>query len=788
MNIDNALKVAEYLGDQKNVILLKQLLNARQASSFYVPFMGQFSTGKSYLINSLLGQPILPVGTLETTSALTKIFHGDGKAEYLTVDGARHVINVEDLQHIRQNAAEFDYENIKEIQLQIENELLQRGLIIVDTPGLNTIIKRHEEFTYEILPAAGAVVYVMDKFLTAKDWEILQDVLSRDIPIALVRTQIDKIFDSGDSSIDEVMAEDRRQIAECLGDSANIRYFAVSAKNPDLTIDDAYCNWNALREYLIHVIGDNVGTIRAATEERRILKIKADLENGLSERRNSFKMQKEYDNQEIEKRRIALEKILDALDSSRDQQKNRVVQEINELKKQARGRLNHLVDASTIKCKCALDNIVDREELYQRGKSVLKEEGQKFTNEATNVLTDILEESTADLQQKYSANIQEFMQENDMESLFMGSSISYMDAEAIKDYIDNQLQYEREELDALEAQEQSKLADINLIQEQWQEENKAVQEAQSNTMSAQNRLDSLTYQPEMRVVPGNTQGSELGRKIGNVVEFVADVVITLGSGGAAAPATAAKTAGKVAVKSAVKGAAKTALKETIKETVKKVGKAAIKVGRAAMKVKKEGDMKGKRNGLWKALDYVDLGEWGAKLGSYFDEPPREEEDPEVRAKYEQAEKELEYKLKQALYQQLQKEEEAGMLKDKMARVQRERDLLQQQKNVLDKRLQAIRRQLHLDFIKNDCQQYRQKLQTEYREILKQLADKLLRHWNEYMSNNLPIIVAVNLTQVEDKIKQQTAEYKSLIAEGEDRTAHFNELQEECEVYSKMLED
>ena len=62
------LEVANYLGDERNKSILEGLLSRRQKQVFYLPVVGQFSAGKSKLINTLLEQPLLPTKTTETTA------------------------------------------------------------------------------------------------------------------------------------------------------------------------------------------------------------------------------------------------------------------------------------------------------------------------------------------------------------------------------------------------------------------------------------------------------------------------------------------------------------------------------------------------------------------------------------------------------------------------------------------------------------------------------------------------------------------------------------------------
>jgi len=72
------------------------------AGSYFIAFIGQYSAGKSYLINNLLERDLLPRGTVETTPLLTYIRYGteelarlyyyDGHTEDIALSEVRQII------------------------------------------------------------------------------------------------------------------------------------------------------------------------------------------------------------------------------------------------------------------------------------------------------------------------------------------------------------------------------------------------------------------------------------------------------------------------------------------------------------------------------------------------------------------------------------------------------------------------------------------------------------------------------------------------------------------------
>lgn len=100
---------------------------------FSIVFIGEFSTGKSSLINALLGEKILPEGITPTTDKITIIKYGNVKEEY-------------------QNDGNY--------YISVPQERL-KGILVVDTPGTNVTLEQHERITEEFIPKADMVFFVI---------------------------------------------------------------------------------------------------------------------------------------------------------------------------------------------------------------------------------------------------------------------------------------------------------------------------------------------------------------------------------------------------------------------------------------------------------------------------------------------------------------------------------------------------------------------------------------------------------------------------------------------------
>ncbi len=138
---------------------------------FLMVFVGAFSSGKSSLINALLGQPaLLRVGPTPTTDHISILRYGDHDTPLMSPNQIETVF--------------------------YPSPLLQK-ISIVDTPGLESIFKQHEEATRNFLHRADAVIFVMlaTQAMTQSSLETLQLFKEYGKKVILVINQADLLND-----------------------------------------------------------------------------------------------------------------------------------------------------------------------------------------------------------------------------------------------------------------------------------------------------------------------------------------------------------------------------------------------------------------------------------------------------------------------------------------------------------------------------------------------------------------------------------------------------------------
>lgn len=150
----------------------EQLAQARDAlfhtdHPYLCVLVGAFNTGKSSLINALIGAPVLSVGATPTTNRIAILRYGEALQ---TLSGG-------------------DYDT-----LFYPSPLLQR-LSFVDTPGLDSVFRSHAEVTRAFLHRADLVLLVMlaTQAMSASSLSDIQKLRAYGKRLIVVVNQIDLI-------------------------------------------------------------------------------------------------------------------------------------------------------------------------------------------------------------------------------------------------------------------------------------------------------------------------------------------------------------------------------------------------------------------------------------------------------------------------------------------------------------------------------------------------------------------------------------------------------------------
>ena len=182
---------------------LETLASARQQLDefFLLVVVGEFNSGKSAFINALLGQRFLDEGVTPTTSQVHILTYGpQAAAEQVEPFLLRLSYPIEWLQEIN----------------------------IVDTPGTNAIILRHQEITEAFVPRSDLVLFVTsaDRPFSESERTFLELVKNWGKKVVVVINKIDILED--EAALNQVVDFVRNQSVAVLDTVPDI--FPVSVK------------------------------------------------------------------------------------------------------------------------------------------------------------------------------------------------------------------------------------------------------------------------------------------------------------------------------------------------------------------------------------------------------------------------------------------------------------------------------------------------------------------------------------------------------------------------------
>ena len=160
------------------------------SSEIILPLVGEFSCGKSSLINSLLGINILPVDIPPTTFTVNEIRFSQPKDSIeFFYDGAKK----EELNELK-NLNELDLSQVSLIKIYSSKKIIPNKLVIVDPPGISSDIEKHNTILREYIPGADAVLLCIDVnqgTLTKIMEEMMKPIVLSDKRIFLVYLKAD---------------------------------------------------------------------------------------------------------------------------------------------------------------------------------------------------------------------------------------------------------------------------------------------------------------------------------------------------------------------------------------------------------------------------------------------------------------------------------------------------------------------------------------------------------------------------------------------------------------------
>lgn len=216
--------------EHSNPELEEKLLSAIEnlESLFLVVFVGEFSTGKSSIINAIIGEKILDEGITPTTDKISIIKYGEEKGVELKDGIATFTVN----------------------QKNLEN------LYIVDTPGTNVTIEQHEQITQNFIPRADIIFFTIgaERAVTGSESEFIK-FLREDWKkkIVFLLNKID--IASDDEEYNELIQHSTTELQRIFSIEPHI--IPISAKRELDSLESINSGFDVLRKYLFETLSED---------------------------------------------------------------------------------------------------------------------------------------------------------------------------------------------------------------------------------------------------------------------------------------------------------------------------------------------------------------------------------------------------------------------------------------------------------------------------------------------------------------------------------------------------
>ena len=310
-DIEKISCIAEYLQLDNVVEELKAIdfRSKQENANLILPLVGEFSSGKTTLINALTDCKKLETATKPTTATIYEVHFGCNTCRADVVDENGNIRGVEDI-------ASLKNEELTKAQVVTVFDTSKRvpsNTILVDTPGLSSPDPKHKQTLVNFLPQADGIMLVTDinQQITRSLTDFIETMKLSKRPIYLILTKADT------KSGSEIEAAKKYISDNC---QIPLKQMAVVSAVKD-SLDDLYALFDAIQR-------DKKEIIRQV-DENRVDNIVKTLTQRVEELMKASSSDKEMDEavrrcqHELDKINRNIDRLIDSMaDDIQDQERS----------------------------------------------------------------------------------------------------------------------------------------------------------------------------------------------------------------------------------------------------------------------------------------------------------------------------------------------------------------------------------------------------------------------------------------------------------------------------------
>lgn len=197
--------------DNRLLMVKEQLIS----NCFNLVILGQFKRGKTTLINSMIGKEILPSSVVPLTSIVTILKYGEEVSCVVSMeDGSEKKICIEELpDYVTEKGNPKNIRGVRCARIGYPSPFLEKGILLVDTPGVGSTFLHNTETTYEFLDHLDAALFLMsaDVPISQVEKELLVTIKGSTQKIFFVLNKIDNLTPK---EIEEIAAFNKQVLEE----------------------------------------------------------------------------------------------------------------------------------------------------------------------------------------------------------------------------------------------------------------------------------------------------------------------------------------------------------------------------------------------------------------------------------------------------------------------------------------------------------------------------------------------------------------------------------------------
>lgn len=189
--IEDLRSIAESIGLTSIVeeLTLIELRSKQENANIILPLVGEFSSGKTTLINALTDSKGLESATKPTTATIYEVHFGSDSCHAEVIDANGNCIEVENINDLKNK----ELADAKVVTVFDTSKRIPASTIIVDTPGLSSPDPQHKQTLVNFLPKADGILLVTDinQQITRSLTDFIEMIKLSQRPIYLILTKSD---------------------------------------------------------------------------------------------------------------------------------------------------------------------------------------------------------------------------------------------------------------------------------------------------------------------------------------------------------------------------------------------------------------------------------------------------------------------------------------------------------------------------------------------------------------------------------------------------------------------